>query len=116
MALRRSVALLSLLSLAMGWQPRLALRGESFAVTTPLSATKAARAAAYKNTRSPSPQIQMMAAKRKPKPKNSIGGYSPEKPWSKAQGAALYAFVYALIGALIVYRQANPVGGLPGVE
>ena len=56
---------------------------------------------------------QMMAAK---KPKNSIGGYSPDKPWSKAQGVALYAFVYALIGFLIAYRQANPVGGLPGVE
>ena len=52
----------------------------------------------------------------KQKPKNSIGGYSPDKPWSKAQGVALYAFVYALIGALILYRQANPVGGLPGVE
>ena len=51
----------------------------------------------------------MMAAKKDPK--NSIGGYQPEKPWSKAQGVALYAFVYALIGALIAYRQANPVGG-----
>ena len=35
---------------------------------------------------------------------------------AKAFGVALYAFVYALIGALIAYRQANPVGGLPGVE
>ena len=112
MALLRSVALLSLASLAMAWQTPMARQGGSFTVAMPPSATKTARAAAYQNTRAQS--AQMMAAKRKPK--DSIGGYSPDKPWSKAQGAALYAFVYALIGALIVYRQANPVGGLPGVE
>ena len=42
-----------------------------------------------------------------PKPKNAPAGYRPEKPWTKAQGLALYAFCYALIGALIYYRQTQ---------
>ena len=108
MVLRRAT-LLCLLSLAAGLKmPPIALRQANVATVKPKDAA---------TTASPSsrqmPPLQMMA---KQKPKNSIGGYSPDKPKSKAFGVALYAFVYALIGALIAYRQANPVGGLPGVE
>ena len=106
MALLRA-SLLCLLSLAAGLQsPPVALRQ---AAVKPDISAKTPHAAHSRHTAPP----QMMA---KQKPKNSIGGYSPDKPWSKAQGVALYAFIYALIGALILYRQANPVGVLPGVE
>jgi hypothetical protein len=103
--------LLCLLSLAAAGLQLPPLAHRQFTVAAMKPPQTSAWTAAYYSRQTMPPQ--MMAAK---KPKNSIGGYSPDKPWSKAQGVALYAFVYALIGFLIAYRQANPVGGLPGVE
>jgi len=104
--MRRVVFLLIMLAAIDGLQSPLALRG---ARVLGISAKTGEANAA------PSPQMMAPRA-RKPKRNEGPAGYRPEKPWTKAQGVALYAFVYALIAVLIQYRQVNPVGGLPGVE
>ena len=99
----RLVVLLGLTSQATGLQLR------------PCIAMKRAGAAATSSDFFAGTTVQQVATTA-PRSNNVRMDLRPDEPWSKAQGAALYAFVYALIGALILYRQANPVGGVPGLE
>lgn len=107
---------LGMLSLAMGFQGPALRTLTNTAVNTDVMPFAEQLAAPIMHYRRSSMLMMAPRAKSKSAKTNKPKGYQPEKPWSKAQGVALYAFAYGLLGALIMYRQANPVGGLPGVE